>query len=57
MQQEDQDLPRVGRGNRRGCFVFVGTLVLLLAALAFIGFRADPIDDVASKIPVPQNRN
>ena len=38
--------------NRRGCFIIAAVLVLLIAALAYIGFRGDPIDELNSDIPV-----
>jgi hypothetical protein len=42
----------IARGNRRGCFVIAAVVALLLLALAYVGFRADPIDDLQSSIPV-----
>jgi len=40
------------RANRRGCFIVAAVLLLLIAALAFIGFNGDRIDDLESRIPV-----
>ncbi len=40
------------RANRRGCFIIAAVLVLLIAALAYVGFNGDPIDDLKSSIPV-----
>jgi len=42
----------IDRSNRRGCFIILGILVLLIAALAFIGFHGDPINTLESTIPV-----
>jgi hypothetical protein len=44
---------RTARNNRRGCFLIVAVLVLLIAALAYIGFNGDPIDAFQSTIPTP----
>ena len=41
----------IARHNRRGCFVFAIVLALLIAALVYIGFHGDPIDDLESDIP------
>ena len=41
----------IARHNRRGCFLIVLALALLIAALAYIGFHGDPIDDLKSDIP------
>ena len=51
-EPEDRHSP-IARHNRRGCFVIVGAIVLLLAALAYIGFHGDPIDVFQSTIPTP----
>ena len=40
------------RRNRRGCLIIVIALILLIAALAYIGFNGDPIDAFKSSIPV-----
>lgn len=40
------------RANRRGCFIVAGVLLLVIAAIAFIGFHGDRIDDLKSTIPV-----
>lgn len=42
----------IDRVNRRGCFIILGVLLLLIAALVFIGFHGDPINAVESTIPV-----
>jgi hypothetical protein len=44
--------PWMARRNRRGCFVITAVIVLLIAALAFIGFRADPTNALDTDIPV-----
>lgn len=43
--------PRSERTNRRACITIVVAALLLLAALAYIGFSADPISDIDSVIP------
>ena len=43
---------RIDRSNRLGCFIVVAVLVLLIAAMAYVGFSGDPIDDLKSVIPV-----
>ena len=40
------------RANRRGCFIIAAVLLLLIAAIAFVGFSGDAIDDLKSTIPV-----
>jgi hypothetical protein len=40
------------RANRRGCFIVVAVLLLVFAAIAFVGFNGDRIDDFKSSIPV-----
>jgi hypothetical protein len=47
----------IARHNRRGCFLIAGILALLIAALAYIGFHGDPIDDLKSDIPALGARN
>ena len=42
----------IDRQNRRGCFIIAALLVLLIGALAYIGFSGPPIDDLKSAIPV-----
>jgi hypothetical protein len=42
----------IDRQNRRGCFIIAALLVLLIGALAYIGFSGRPIDDLNSTIPV-----
>ena len=42
----------IARKNRRGCFIVVGLLLLLIAALALVGFHANPINELKSDIPV-----
>lgn len=37
--------------NSRGCFLLTGIVFAALVGLALIGLGADPIDDVASRIP------
>ena len=40
------------RANRRGCFIVAAILLLVIAAIAFVGFNGDRIDDFKSSIPV-----
>jgi hypothetical protein len=40
------------RANRRGCFLVAAILLLVIAAIAFVGFNGDRIDDFKSSIPV-----
>jgi hypothetical protein len=44
-------LTRQGRVNRRGCFALLLVILLVLIALAAIGFNADPINEIDIKIP------
>ena len=39
------------RANRRGCFALLLVILIVLAALAAIGFNADPINNLDIKIP------
>ncbi len=41
----------IDRMNRRGCFILAAGILLLLAALAYIGFHGEPIDQFRSAIP------
>lgn len=41
----------IDRANRRGCFIILAVLVLLLGALAYIGLSGDPIDELEADIP------
>jgi hypothetical protein len=45
--------PRAGQSPwmRRGCFALLLGIIVVLAALAAIGFSADPINDLDIKIP------
>ena len=42
----------IDRANRRGCFIVAAVLLLVVAAIAFVGFNGDRIDDFKSSIPV-----
>jgi hypothetical protein len=42
----------LARRNRRGCFLIAAVVALLIGALAYIGFRGDPINELESTIPV-----
>ena len=42
---------QIVRSNRRGCFLLAAILLLLIAAMAYIGLHGDPIDDLKSDIP------
>lgn len=50
---EGREVPRDrnARLNRRGCFIIGALLLLAIAALAFIGFHGDPIDDLKASMP------
>lgn len=41
----------IDRANRRGCFIVAAVLLLVVAAIAFVGFNGDRIDDFKSGIP------
>ena len=41
----------IARANRRGCFIFAIVLVLTLLALAYVGFSANPINELNAIIP------
>ena len=43
--------PWNARQNRRGCFLIAAVLLLLLAALAYVGFSGDPMNELESDIP------
>lgn len=51
MTRRQQPGPRIARENRRGCFAIALLLALLVAALAYVGFSAPPIDDLNADIP------
>ena len=42
----------IARQNRRGCFIIAAVLLLIIAAIAYVGLRGDPIDELESDIPV-----
>jgi hypothetical protein len=42
----------IARENRRGCFVIAAGVLLLILALAYVGLKAGPFDDLRSSIPV-----
>jgi hypothetical protein len=42
----------IARANRLGCFIVAAVLLLVIAAIAFVGFSGDAIDDLESTIPV-----
>ena len=44
-------ISRPARANRRGCFALLLCILVVLAALAVIGFNADPINELDIKIP------
>ena len=50
-------LTRQGRVNRRGCFALLLVILLVLIALAAIGFNADPINEIDIKIPTWGSEN
>jgi hypothetical protein len=50
-------LTRQGRVNRRGCFALLLVIMLVLIALAAIGFNADPINEIDIKIPTWGSEN
>ena len=43
--------PRTARVNRRGCFIILAVLALLLAALAFVGLSAGMDNSANTDIP------
>jgi hypothetical protein len=51
MPRRQLPLPRPARVNRRGCFALLFVILLVLIALAAIGFNADPINQIDIKIP------
>ena len=48
---ESPNLP-IDKTNRRGCFIGAAVLLLVIAAIAFVGLHGDSIDDFKSSIPV-----
>ena len=46
MPRRPSPLTRQGRVNRRGCFALLLVILLVLIALAAIGFNADPINEI-----------
>jgi hypothetical protein len=51
MPHRDPPQSSTARTNSRGCFALAIVIVLLIAALAYIGFRADPINELNAVIP------
>lgn len=51
MDKQKSNEPRQERANRRGCILLAVLMLLILAALAYIGFSADPISEIDSSIP------
>lgn len=41
----------IARANRRGCFIIAIVLILTLLALAYVGFSANPINELNAIIP------
>ena len=52
MDPRNQPNSPTDRANRRGCFIVAAVLLLVIAAIAFVGFSGDAIDDLKSTIPV-----
>lgn len=52
MDRRNQPHSPTDRANRRGCFLVAAILLLVIAAIAFVGFNGDRIDDFKSSIPV-----
>jgi hypothetical protein len=52
MDHRNQPNSPTDRANRRGCFLVAAILLLVIAAIAFVGFNGDRIDDFKSSIPV-----
>lgn len=52
MDRRNQPNSPTDRANRRGCFIVAAVLLLVIAAIAFVGFSGDAIDDLKSTIPV-----
>ena len=44
----------IDRVNRRGCFILAAVILLLIAALAYIGVNGKPVDQFRSAIPTVQ---
>ena len=42
----------IDKTNRRGCFIVAAVLLLVIAAIAFVGLHGESIDDFKSSIPV-----
>ena len=42
----------IDRINRRGCFIILGVILFLIAALAYVGFHGEPINAFEATIPV-----
>lgn len=42
----------IARQNRRGCFIIAAVLLLIVAAIAYVGLSGDPINEVESDIPI-----
>ena len=57
MPRRQSPLPRQARVNRRGCFALLLVIMLVLIALAAIGFNADPINEIDIKIPTWGSEN
>jgi hypothetical protein len=41
----------IARTNRRGCFIIAVIIVVALLALAYVGFSANPINELNAIIP------
>jgi len=52
MDRRNQSNSPTDRANRRGCFIVAAVLLLVIAAIAFVGLHGDSIDDFKSSIPV-----
>jgi hypothetical protein len=51
MLRRPTPISRTGRANRRGCVILLLGILAVLAALAAIGFKADPISEFNIAIP------
>jgi hypothetical protein len=52
MDRRNKSNSPTDRANRRGCFIVAAVLLLVVAAIAFVGFSGESIDDFKSSIPV-----
>lgn len=44
--------PWIARQNRRDCLIIAAVVLLIIAAIAYVGLSGDPINELESDIPV-----